>query len=306
MMDYFILNEHSLPIPKNIENTCLKQFFDLYDAAKKSNFKQILIPNFLDPYWYHIEISEGRTIRTWINEQPRDYAIKLKSLIQSIELRKFDFEGIKSPHVSEFYYSGGSVPFLGATYLLDQLAFSFNSDEIWDKPFFTLICDELDNDDIIVSNVATKEHWHLHLTQILDERKMASLSSDDIEGCIKKEFPHIIFVNSASKQLKKEHSKVFLRKIWDACDELNETIEKAEGQLSYQYVIDNTNLDISDESPSVKTNNKFSRERMKTYKGQRYFFGYHIKNFSGGKRVHFIIDNGYIVIGYLGKHLRLP
>ncbi len=305
-MDYFILNKHSLPITRNIEDRCLKQFFDVYDAAKKFNFKQILIPNDLDPHWYHIEISKGRTILTWVNEQPRDYARKVKSLIQSLELREFTSKDIKGPHVSKFYYNDISVPFIGATYLLEQLAFSFNSDEIWNKPYFSLICDELDKDDIIVGNVATKEHWHLHLAHILEERKIEAICSDDIEMCIKKHFPHIIFINSASKELKKEHSNIFLREIWDACKELNEAIEKSNGQVSYQYVIDNTNLDISDESSSVKSNNKFSRERMKTYNGKRHFFGYHIKNFSGYKRVHFIIDNDYIVIGYLGKHLRLP
>jgi len=44
---------------------------------------------------------------------------------------------------------------------------------------------------------------------------------------------------------------------------------------------------------------------MKMYDGKRRFFAHHIKNFSGAKRVHFIIDDGKIVIGYLGKHLPL-
>jgi hypothetical protein len=44
-MEYFILNVHSLPIARDIEDKCLKQFFDIYKEAIKSNFKQILIPN---------------------------------------------------------------------------------------------------------------------------------------------------------------------------------------------------------------------------------------------------------------------
>ena len=42
-MEYFILNEHSLPIARDIEDRCLNQFFDVYKEAMNRNFKQILI-----------------------------------------------------------------------------------------------------------------------------------------------------------------------------------------------------------------------------------------------------------------------
>ncbi len=304
-MKYFILNEHSLHIARDIEDRCLKQFFDVYNEAKKSNFKQILIPNFLDPNWYEIPTSEGRTIRSWINEQSRDYATRVKSLIQSIERPELRMEDIQGPAVSEFYYNGNSVPLLGAAYLLKQLAFSFGSDEIWNEPFFSLECEELVSNDVKVSNVTTREHWAMYFEQILEERRKQALSSDDIEKWLKGEFSNIIFTNDASKQIKNEHSPVFLREIWDACKKLNEVVERVGDQVSYHHVISETDLQITDESFTVKENRKLNRHRIKTYKGNQYFFGHHIKNFSETKRVHFIIKDNKIVIGYLGKHLPL-
>lgn len=302
-MEYFILNEHSLPIAREIEDRCLNQFFDVYKKAMNRNFKQILISNIVDPNWYEIPTSEGRTIRSWINEQSRDYATRIKSLIQSIERPKLRMENIQGPDVSEFYYNGNPVKLLGAAYLLEQLAFSFGSGEIWDEPFFSLECEELVSNDVKVSNVTTREHWDMHFGQILEERREQALSSDDIEKWLNGEFPYIIFTNDASKQIKNEHSQEFLRGIWDACKELNEMFEKMGDQVSYHHVISETNLDITDESSTVKNNRKLKRYRMKMYNGERHFFGHHIKNFSGAKRVHFIIDDGKIVIGYLGKHL---
>lgn len=302
-MEYFILNEHSLHIARDIEDRCLKQFFDVYNEAKKSNFKQILISNFLGPNWYEIPTSEGRTIRSWINEQSRDYATRVKSLIQSIEHPKFRMEDIQGPNVSEFYYNGNSVKLLGAAYLLKQLAFSFGSDEIWNESVFSLECEELVSNDVKVGNVTTREHWDIHFEQISEERKKQALSSDDIEKWIKGEFPYIIFTTDASKQIKKEHSTVFLREILDACKKLNEVVERASDQVSYRYVISETDLDITDESSTVKNNGKLNRHRKITYGGTRYYFYHHIKNFSGAKRVHFIIKDNKIVIGYLGKHL---
>jgi hypothetical protein len=185
------------------------------------------------------------------------------------------------------------------------LAFSFNSDEIWDEPFFSLRCDEFEGNHLKVNNVTTREHWNVHFEQISDERKGQALNSDDIEKWIDGEFPHVIFTSGASKQLKSEDSQLFLSEIWDACKELNEVIERACSVVSYQYVIRKTNLEITDESSTVKNSSKLNRYRSFTYNGGPCFFYYHIKNFSGKKRVHFIIDDNKIVIGYLGKHLRL-
>lgn len=302
-MEYFILNEHSLHITRNIEDRCLKQFFDVYKEAMNRNFKQILIPNFLDPHWYEIPTSEGRTIRSWINEQSRDYATRLKSLIQSIERPELRMEDIQGPDVSKFYYNGDSVPFLGAAYILEQLTFSFGSDEIWNEPFFSLECEKLKDYDIKVCNVTTIKHWYMYFEQILEERREQALSSDDIEKWLNGEFPNIIFTSDASKQIKKEHSPVFLREIWDACKKLNKVVERVGDQVSYHHVISETDLQITDESSTVRNNGGLNRYRMKMYNGKRHFFGHHIKKFSGTKRVHFIIDDGKIVIGYLGKHL---
>ncbi|HJH30245.1 MAG TPA: hypothetical protein C5S51_11280 [Methanosarcinaceae archaeon] len=304
-MEYFILNEHSLPIARDIEDRCLNQFFDVYKEAMNRDFKQILISNNVDPNWYEIPTFEGRTIRSWINEQSRDYATRVKSLIQSIERPELRMEDIQGPDVSKFYYNGNSVKLLGAAYLLKQLAFSFGSDEMWNEPFFLLECEELVSNDIKVSNVTTREHWDIYFGEILEERRKQALSSDDIEKRLKGEFPNIIFTNDASKQIKNEHSPVFLGEIWYACKKLNEVVERVGDQVSYHHVISETDLEITDESSTVKNNRKLERYRMKMYDGKRRFFAHHIKNFSGAKRVHFIIDDGKIVIGYLGKHLPL-
>ncbi len=64
-------------------------------------------------------------------------------------------------------------------------------------------------------------------------------------------------------------------------------------------------LDISDESESVKQNPKFAIHRKFNVNGVPLFFGYHVKNFSGEMRLHFLPDkeNKKILIAYFGKHL---
>jgi len=83
-MEYFILNEHSLPIndPNKID-ACLVQFFEIYRIATKSNFKQIRVSNNIDAAWYQIPIGDNKSLKDWISEQTYDYSTRLKSLISA-------------------------------------------------------------------------------------------------------------------------------------------------------------------------------------------------------------------------------
>lgn len=311
-MEYFILNEHSLPIGRTNETECLTAFFDVYKKAAKQNFKHIRISQNMDSHWYEIPISESRTIRNWISRQEKDYSTRLKNLISSTctpVFTKEDIEAKNRASLSDFYYETTQVPILGATYLLKQLSFSFNSNNNWNKSFFKLIHQELIGDEIVekevgVNNVTNENHWDEHFNSILEERSNCILNGRDKALYITKEMPFILFTKDACKQLEKEKSSTFLSEIWGDLLCLNKICENSEN-ISLQHLKDQSGINMSDESDTVKNNPKLKRYRMKMYNGVRYFFGYHLKNFQGNKRVHFIIEDGKIIIGYLGEHLPL-
>ncbi|BDS09696.1 hypothetical protein [Aureispira anguillae] len=316
-MEYFILNDHSLPFEQeeNIDQA-LKLFFDIYKKATKVNFKTIRITNSLDSGWYSIPIGCNTYIRTWIEQQDQEYKGRIKALIASTQSPILSIEEIEveRAQLSDFFYQQISVPSLGACYLLNQLALSFYSNPKWDSPSFLIDHHELKNGDSEiehslknVNNVTTVAHWEHHYS-LIEQVKIQNLQQsktflNDFETL----FEHIQLVTTVKKKLiKGEFSPVFHQRIWDSITSLNDyIIDCLDKNIppNYTDLIDFTQLNISDESDSVKNNDKLSRHRLFRYNGESYFFGYHIKNFPSSQRMHFLILENKIVIGYVGKHL---
>jgi hypothetical protein len=315
-MEYFILNEHSLPIKEITKiDSCLIQFFKIYKLATKNNFKQLRVSSEIDSSWYEILIGEHKTLRQWIKEQSTDYSSSLKSLISATQCPIFDQAQIEEESrskLSEFNYERLSVPNLGAAFLLDQLSFSFNSSEIWNHPVFLISHQELTEQHSIiekiveVKNVTNHDHWTEQYA-IIEQLQIQSISkSKEIIENLNVHFPNIVFTGSSVGQLKNNlFTATFFNEIWFALKNLNDTIKDHENCSNCETIKARSSLDISDESDTVKQKPKLKRHRMFMYKDEQYFFGYHVKNFRNNQRIHFIVAENKIIIGYIGKHLPL-
>jgi hypothetical protein len=291
----------------------MKQFFTVYQKAVKDGFKHIRVSENIDAALYEMSIAPGITVREWIAKQDIDYTRRLKSLISSTHCPIFDpqnTEESKRAILSDFYYENQVVPILGAVYLLKQLSLSFNSNTIWDKPVFKINHSEMiSSGEIIdrlvdVNNVTSIAHWEAHYVNIEQLQKDIIRNSADIVSKIEEQFQHIIFIKSAIKQLESHNiSPVLFNEIWEALKVLDNMIENNNKELTLHDVRACTNLDISDESISVKQNPKLNRHRRFFYNDAYRFFWYHIKNFSNAYRLHFLVEDNKIVVGYIGKHL---
>lgn len=315
-MEYFVLNEHSFNFEGDSDyiNSCLVTLFDVYKEAVSKDFRQIRVTENIDSNWYDIDMGNQYTIRKWIdNQSEKDYKTRLKSLISSTTAPIFRIEDIvkeKRHSFSEFKYNGLDVPVLGATFLLNQLSLSINSDQIWCSSSFSLNCLELTEDDFCetnanVKNVTTLDHWNENFKLIIDYRASLAKNKEEREVLIGR-FSEIMFTPKALKQIMNADHEFFIE-IWtnlQSLDDVIKIINEENTELSYQRLKnDCLELNISDESDSVKQNPNFSKYRSFMFEENRYFFGHHIKRFKNSKRVHFIISNNKVVIGYAGKHL---
>lgn len=315
-MEYFILNEHSLPInDDNKIDPCLVQFFEIYKIATKCNFKQIRVSNNIDSSWYEILIGNNKSLRDWVSEQTTDYSSRLKSLISSTQCPIYDQSQIEEEFrsdLSEFKYENVSVPNLGAAHLLKQLSFSLNSSTIWNHPSFQIVHKELTERNGFVerqanvNNVTSKNHWESHYISIEKLQIKAISQSKEIIDNLTVHFPKINFTNSAIKQLNNSNFTItFFTEIWIALKELNDTIENIDSDFNCELIKAKSTLNISDESNTVKQKPMLKKHRLFMYNDERHFFGYHVKNFRNKERIHFIVIENKLIVGYIGKHLPL-
>jgi len=315
-MEYFVLNEHSFNLEgdSSYANSCLVTLFDVYREAVSKDFRQIRVTENVDSNWYEIDMGNQYTVRNWIdNQTEKDYKIRLKSLISSTTTPVFrvdDFEKKNKHTFSEFKYKGIDVPVLGATFLLNQLSLSINSNQIWCSSSFSLNCLELNEDgfcesNAYVKNVTTLDHWNENFELISDYRTSLAKNKEEREVLIGR-LSEVLFTQKALKDILTANHEFFIE-IFTNLQTINDVIKianKEHAELSYQRLKEDClELNISDESDSVKNNPNFSKHRSFMFEGERYFFGHHIKKFKGSKRVHFIISNNKVVIGYAGKHL---
>lgn len=315
-MEYFILNEHSIKTIKDRSeiNKSLVTFFDIYKEAANRDFRQIRVTENIHCNWYEIELIENFTIRNWINgNSNKDYKTRIKSLISATSTPLFKEEDIDLKNklsCCEFKYENIFVPVLGAAFILNQLSISINSDKIWCLDMFKLNHIELGDEDFtesesIVNNVTLPEHWDIHYKAIVANRNSNKKSKEDRLAIILN-YSNIVFTPKALKQALKINDNFFsetldnLQMIEDKVKDIEEKVE----EINYQALIKGLpELDITDESDSVKQNPNFARHRSLFFEEERVFFGHHIRKHKFYNRVHFIIKNKKIVIGYIGKHL---
>lgn len=316
-MEYFILNEESIPFLRKQDcKINLPIFFKILSFAFKHGVQAIRVSNSFDSGWYGLPVAKNYYLRDWLEEQRRDYSSRIKSLISKTAVPQIPINeiGLSSRfEISEFSLAANKsikAPSLGAAYLSNQTGLSFNSSEYWNSDLVKIIQTTLNQEsdiviqDCSVKNIAIIDHWNLFHNALEDQRKANCRKGRILWEQKEDEFPNLIFCHSTKKQLENMSvgDSVFSR-LWDNLKALNSSIDECD---NFNAFVKETNLDISDESDSVKQNKKLRRYREFTIPiGGKKFFGLHIKNFPGAYRLHILPDyeGSKVYIGYFGKHL---
>lgn len=318
-MEYLILNEASMPYATQKEAKDLfPGFLAIMESAFQHGFRSIRISEAMDQGWFSVPLDAEQTyfVRNWVGEQELTYKRKLKSFISKTKVPHIPEEELlltERHDLSDFVLAAEpsvAVPSLGAAYLLEQLALSFASHSRWLPSTIALIHTELREEgeveqQVEAKNCATWEVWEPFLQQIQEERIANLQKGQALWERRAEEFPNLIFCGKAEGQLKKLHaSDVIFRQLWNALSGLNQYGEERTA-FSLQDIKDFTGLNMSDESDTVKQNPRYRQLREFFIEGERIFFGYHVKNFSGGLRLHFFPDREkqVIYVGYFGNHL---
>lgn len=316
-MEYLILNEESIPFSSvNSARSYLSVFFAVNQLAQQENFLTVRVSNNFDSGWYNLPVAPSYTIRQWISGLGKEHELLLKSLIEKtqspqIPLTDVAIQNIQS--LSEFSLDGSEIatPSLGATFLCDQLAVSFNSAQHWNNSLILLnrltmdenTCDIV-NSNCSVRNITTENHWNLHFQSITAERQANCRKGSHLWNTRVTQFPYLEFVGKTSQQLTSlSCSDAVYNCLWRNLTALNNSISNS-GSLNELKNL--TTLDITPESSSVDNEPKLKRHRMFQIPDVgRTYFTLHVKNFPAAIRLHLYpdYDNNKIYIGYFGKHL---
>jgi len=318
-MEYLILNEESLPFASIEEvNTSFPTFIRIFGAAIQHQFKAIRLSDKLDKGWFEIEVAKGHTLREWLTHQDIESTRKVKSIISKTVTPQIPAEEVLKAErfgLSAFYLFENpaiKTPSLGAAYLLDQLAISLNSAIYWQPKLIKIAHEELTQDAEIEESEAEAKNccywrdWEQYLAEFNAERQANLKKGNELWEQREAVFPGLRFVGNTNKQLTKlSLNDTVYNQLYTALKNLNDYCSIQGADYSLKSISEVTRLDISDESDTVKQNPRLRSWREFKIGEERYFFGYHVKNFSGALRLHFkpFPEENLIYIGYFGKHL---
>lgn len=318
-MEYLILNEESIPFNSiATANEKFPIFINIVSEALAKRIKAIRVSESIGNSWFEIPVCANLPLREWLKGQnDKEFDRKVKSFISKTEIPQIpnDLYPLRDRfEVCDFYLSGRDdlvIPSLGITFLLSQLAISYSSDVIWRSNFINIIKYEIIKDDfteeiVTVKNVSEQDDWLIHLSDVENQRKESLRKGNELWKNKEIEFPNLVFCGKSENNLKGlSISDVLFNQLWSALEKLNNYCNETNCDFSLNSIKETTKLEISDESDSVKQNPKFAIHRIFVVNGEREFFGFHVKNFSGEMRLQFLTDNvnKKIIIGYFGKHL---
>ena len=317
MLEYLILNEESLPFEKKEQAKILfPDFISILEDAFKNHFKAIRISEALDGGWFRVLLAPSFYIKDWLEGEEKDYVRKVKSIISKTDvpqIPKSDEALSEKFALSDFYLFENravSTPSLGAAFLLEKLALSCSSNAHWCPNQIKLWHNELRQEGEVeqmveAENCSNWEAWE-EFKKVIDKQRAISLrKSKELWNERENQFPNLTFVGKSEIQLKNlSVSEQVYQQFWDCLTKLNHYCEGG-FDFSLSSIVENTGLKITDESQSVKQNPRLRKLREFKVGGEKVFFGYHVKNFSGALRLHFFPkkETGKIYIGYFGKHL---
>lgn len=309
MNDSVVFNDASLPFPSDLEPQ--QRMYDFFRSLSILSSAQISIvkKDETPSKWAELDYAEGFSFGRWLNNH-LDYDQKL--FISNI-MSKVDCPFSKGaqkfldPRIFVLACDDTiDVDAMGYASHLDVAALSFASNAIWSRNECQIVehfNDQKPNEKT-VQNICTPdraEEWAKYVS-VARQKKSDFLKHLKQEN--NQDLPNLLFCNNVLKGWQRPGPWCsYQSEIVDALSLLNSSIAAS---TNLTELIDQTGLNISDESQTTSANPKFWRQRMfKHPKLGKHYFGLHVKNFRNAKRLYFLPNfcQKTICIGFFGNHL---
>lgn len=316
MFDLLVLNEASLPFP--CVASCgegLSKFFAIVQRARVRKLRFFHCEGESEHNWKEFHYADGFEFGRWLNELDADLRRTIKEVLANVNC--FPVASLAAPsHFSPDNFlhvlaSDTDVEAigLGAASLFEGRTVSFESGQQWRQDRIAIIrqWDEagaVQSVELYVPNIYSMSGLESALVEIVAKAQaqrayFGALSEDNNE-----DFPNLIFCRSAIKDVQNaSNSPLDFKNLVDVFNRLNEAIVCSNNLLE---LISKSELDISGESDATMNSRKLLLRRQFNHPDLGpSIFEHHVKNFGGGKRLHFIADfnEKKLCIGYFGKHL---
>ena len=280
-----------------------------YIKAQEKGFKELkTIEMFIN-----ITLSPNYKLIDWLYDDSidRDARLLFKTkvskspFIENLLARKED-EGQK---LHEFNYKNSKAAGLGAAYLFDSLAISFDNSCEWDTHLIELDVIEYSKEEHISQSSEEVKHIAklLHLERLndwIEDKKKYSVINGKLLWLKRKElFPHLVFSKSIENQV------TFLTGSQPEFHSIVKRLFELEKYCSYWK----TGSFAGEDLPSKVTPESESRlakfkERLTVMcpDGESRLFSWHARYTPGAGRIHFAPDNSkkIIYIGYIGPKIQ--
>ena len=310
-MDIF-LNELSVKeaSDKRTAKECMTKLMTVYNKAQRKGFKELKTTE----TFINIALAPGYKLIEWIHDPSVDRELRLmfrtkvskSPFIENLLFKKD--EEVEQLH--EFKHKGQKAAGLGAAYLFDSLAISFDNSGQWDNHLIKIdISEYSEEEEKIIQFTEKVKHSskliHLdYLNDWLESKKKCSIPNGKLLWLKRKElFPHLKFCETIEPQVSP---------LTNVNPEFNQIIKRLfliDGHCSKWetgiFTGKNFPLKVTPESESRRL--KFKDELTFTCPdGETRFFSWHARYTPGAGRIHFVPDNSkkIIYIGYIGQKIQ--
>ncbi|MGL6066266.1 MAG: hypothetical protein ACRC0R_04240 [Cetobacterium sp.] len=303
MVNFVVLNEISLPLPKDEckISEVLKKFSQISKELKENNINIIRSARNLN----EIELADGEYLSEFLGKiEDKD----LKRLAISIFSNRII--EMKSPLYTEeeadendvglieYKYKDKNVFGFGAGDIFDTIVISFLTDDEWNNSEIKVKKESMENDGEVVSEDLQIKHSST-LENLLIHKDFFEILINDKYNILKDEF-----WNKKDKLFKKIKF----------CDEVEDQIKVLSKEVYESFVnklklmeIGIKDIEEWNFSPESKvTMERYGLERTFYHSdfSDRIAFENHIKSFPDSNRMYFLKMNEIVYIGYIGKHLK--
>jgi hypothetical protein len=307
----FFFNELSIKEAPN-KHTAIKwmdKLMVLYKKASKKGFSELkTTETFID-----ITIAPNYKLSEWLYDQSVAYEARL---FFKTKISKYPFvedlleqKEDEKQLLHEFKYNGLGAAGLGAAYLFDSLAVSFDNSSQWDTHLIELDITEYSEDDQVIHSIEEVKHsskpGHLHrLGNWLKDKKKVSIPNGKLLWLKRNiHFPHLVFCQNVEDQVSYfSGSEPEFHLIVKRLSELESYCSTWKNGI---FTGDNFPSKVTSESESRR--GRFKKElKIICPDGEAREFSWHLRYTPGAGRIHFAPDNSKRIffIGYIGPKIQ--
>lgn len=316
MSECLILNEASLPFESSAAcETKLAEFFKILFKANSEGL-HFYQSDATEGKWSTLNYTQGFELGRWINEiRQNELKLLVKSVLSNVTCPQFEsgLYEIEETRLKSLYVLQSDqnieVKGLGLASIIDAHGISFASHLNWEVTLVGIVKQWDEGGDVQKKNISVPNLYKLNcidnlITAIRNRKQENRRYLLTLVVRNNKDFQRLIFCESALKDLRSASVSVddYLN-IIESLKRLNDSIGAAQ---NLNELIAASELDISGESKETMSIPKYERRRRFNHPDFGIsVFEIHVKNFTGGKRMHIFPDyvQKTICIGYFGRHL---